>query len=294
MVEKESLLEWNREGLIPGPDETEVSYLERVKKCLGLKEELLKTPLGEIEEPSFVEKILKEPLLITERLYGMTPHWVPLFFSNYQLAPWHGGSAWIFKEREDSPFTAFLQLRRNFKRAKIYLGIYDRDELIAHELCHVGRMMFEEPKFEEILAFRSAKSKIRRWLGPIVRSARETLLFILSLALVILVDLFSLLYSIELFEEMQWVKLLPLGLFFLAFVRLSIRQRQFSACKKNLESLLQDEKGADSLLFRLQDREIQNFAAWKREEILSYIKEEQAKSLRWQLLVDEYFGSGSL
>ena len=117
------------------------------------------------------------------RIYGFAPHWVPLFFSNYQLAPWHGGCAWIFQLNDNTPYAAFLQLRSAFRTQKRYLGMYERTELIAHEMAHIGRMMFEEPEFEEIIAFQSSTNRFRRFFGPLFRSSKESMLFVIVLGL---------------------------------------------------------------------------------------------------------------
>src|ERR1700722_15718294 len=156
MISDAHLLELNSQGLIPGPDETEETFLSRAEYCLNLREKmsekLQESPLSVFDKPSSVEEYLAPALQLTERLYQFAPAWIPLFFSNYKLAPWHGGCAWIFQTEEGTETAAFLQLRKAFAQKKSYLKIYARDELIAHELCHVGRMCFEEPRFEEILA----------------------------------------------------------------------------------------------------------------------------------------------
>ena len=94
------------------------------------------------------QAILDEASFKTKELYGIQPTWTPLFFNNYQLAPWHGGCAWIFQLTENAPTAALLQLRAPFRHQPTYLNLYRRDELIAHELSHVGRMMYQEPQFE--------------------------------------------------------------------------------------------------------------------------------------------------
>ena len=94
-----------------------------------------------------------------------------MIFSNERLAPWHGGCAWIFQFAEGLPTAALIQLRQVFSRQPTFLGIYHRDELLTHELVHVGRMKFEEPRFEELFAYETSTSAFRRWFGPLIQAS---------------------------------------------------------------------------------------------------------------------------
>ena len=109
-----------------------------------------------------------------------------------------------------SPVAALIQLRSRFRTHQRYSGIYERDELIAHELAHVGRMMFEEPVFEELLAYRTAKSPLRRWLGPLISSSKETLLFVVVIGAIFALDLFAFVsQQPALYHQLLWAKLIP-------------------------------------------------------------------------------------
>lgn len=130
----------------------------------------------------------------TKERFGITPDWVPIFFSNYQLYPWHGGSAWIFQLNDETPPSALLQLRKKLYTSPTLLGLYHRDELIAHELSHVGRMAFEEPAFEEVLAYTTARTSFRRYFGPIFQSAVESFLFMIVCVAILLLDTYLLFF----------------------------------------------------------------------------------------------------
>lgn len=58
-------------------------------------------------------------------------------------------------------------------------------------------MMYEEPKFEEILAFDSSTSVFRRFFGPIVKSSYESSIFILILFLLFYLIFFPLFRVIQ-------------------------------------------------------------------------------------------------
>ena len=286
----EQLIEYSREGLIPGPSEEEDDFIKRVDLCRQLNKKIGMPPGGDIVEPGLENspQALEEAFPITKQLFGIEPAWIPLFYSNVNLAPWHGGCAWIFQTNEETPTAALLQLRKAFHNRKNYLGIYNRTELVAHELTHAGRMMFEEPKFEEILAYRTSPSAFRRWLGPILQSANETLIFILVVSFIFILDIFLLNSGhYELYHKLMWLKLIPCALIFYGFVRLFTKQRQFSTCLARLKDILNDDQRANAVIFRLTDDEIHLFAAMRPEEIQQYAQEQS--SLRWRLLALYFF-----
>lgn len=279
------LMTYNKMGLIPGPDETEEDFLKRVQYCLNLKENLASHK--DLELPEEIDLLSKELsnefTKITLPLFDITPTWIPIIFSNQKLTPWHGGCAWIFQLTEETPMAAFFQLRRHFKNNKRYLGIYDRSELLAHESAHVGRMMFEEPRFEEILAFRTSSSFFRRWFGPIVQAPWEGMLFLFSLFICIIMQFFLIAYDLPLLSSIGiWSIALPAGLLLVGLIRLVRRHQQFNACLSRLKKLSKNEKNANAIIFRLLDQEIEAFSSMSPEEIFNYSKSQ--KSLRWKLI----------
>lgn len=291
MNDKNQWREWNIQGFIPGPEETEVSFYERIAYCKNLEKALVeKTDVDfpfEVEDQNS-KNILLEALFKTKELYGIYPDWVLLFFSNYQLTPWHGGCAWIFQLGEKTPTAAFLQLRRQFRNSASFLGIYQRRELIAHELAHVGRMLYQEPQFEEIIAYQSSSSHWRRWLSPIVQSAKESLFFIFLLGLIIFTDiaLFSV-GSTPLAHIAWWLKFVPFIFILFGLLRLTYRQQIFKRCLKHLGVLYSPEK-ARHLIYRLRDQEIKQFSRLSPQGIQNFIKEASEKSFRWRFLNDLY------
>lgn len=283
----EQLLELNKQGFIPGPSETKEDFILRINYCLNLKEHLktkkfLEKSFAESMDDSFLNLNSKP-----KKHFDIEPSWIPVFFSNYQLMPWHGGSAWIFQENETLPTAAFFQLRRQFKNQTHYLKIYNRVELIAHEISHVGRMMFDEPKFEELIAYRTSDSSFRRFFGSIVQSSRESQGFMLTLFLILCFNYFILLFT----DALEWVFILntiPLAMIAFAVIRLLKRQREFSKALENVKGVLKNQEMAEAFLYRLQDKEIQLFSKMTKDEIYDYAKKQQPKSLRWHLLVLAY------
>lgn len=284
--------DWNKQGFIPGPNESKAAFAERVAFCQNLEQHLVEKVGQDLpfeSDHQTAQHLLNEAMPLTHELYGIQPRWVPLFCSNYQLAPWHAGCAWIFQLDEKTPMAAFLQLRARFSTSSTYLGLYRRSELIAHELAHVGRMLYHEPQFEEILAYQSSYSTWRRWLGPIVQSSKESLLFIITLALVVMIDLALLSFGNGIGGFTAWeIKLVPLALIIFAFVRLSLRQWQFKKCLKHLKELYQQHQIAHHLIYRLRDNEIKQFARLSPSAILGFMKTASQSSFRWRFLITLY------
>ncbi len=278
------LVKFNHMGLIPGPHENEEAFSNRVKFCLELK-----TLLKEDQLPKRAIacdlSMLSSACALSEQIFGIQPLWIPLFFSNWKLLPWHGGAAWIFQLEENGPLGVLLQLRKSFYHQSRYLGMYDRDALIAHELAHAGRMAFEEPKYEELLAYRAIKKGLSAKFGAILQSSFESKLFVYSLVILLLLDLFALLMgSLEGFLTLLPLKGLLLILILWGLYRLQSRKRTLSKTERALEMVFGDQ--APHVLYRLTDAEIDFFAKTTPQELAVYIAEEH--SFRWLMIKKSY------
>lgn len=274
-IDDNILLDYDRQGLIPGPKETEEQFLARANYCLSLRETLIKENSAELPSGSFddQEGLLQQGCNEMEKNYLIRPTWVPLAVSSQHLAPWHGGATWIFQLHESSPLGALLQVRRR----PWWISV---KEVITHELSHIGRMAFEEPEYEEILAYHTSNSSLRRWIGAIVQTKMESFWFVLSLLIVLLFDISSLFWgNYTLFLHVQWVKLLPIGLALWGIQRLAKRISRFS---RTLEKLGTLSKHPLAVAYRLTDREIKIFSAMNGEQILNYA--DRQDSLRWRII----------
>ena len=272
--------EYNHLGIIPGPGETEEQYSARALYCLTLKE-TFQTRVGPEFPQENLEPISPKALDQVEHLYAIRPNWIPFFFSNYRLPFWQGGCAWIFQQSEDSPVSAFFQLRQAFRDSPTYLKIYHRDELIAHELSHVGRMAFEEPRYEELLAYRTALSPFRKYWGPLFTTPAQSGIFALLLLLIVMADLLTLLFQPEIYPAVQWIKVFPLLWLGWLTYDLIDRQNRFKKCLKKLP---------EQILYRLTDREIDRFAGLDSAEIEAYAA--QQTCLRWRAIRDHQSKNG--
>lgn len=208
MITDLELLLFAKRGLIPGPNEDEKAFLQRASKL-----------------ESFSPEDWKEAHAKTEKLYGFAIDWVSCTYSNHKLPFWEGAATWISEEGIPS-----IQLRNGFKKGK-YLG-YTRSEVLAHEAVHAARSAFEEPRFEEILAYRTSTNFFRKCLGPLFRKPKESLLFLLFF---------------------------PLGIFFL--FRLLRDQWIFQGCLQKLPL---------PVILCLTDKEIARFAEIKPDSSLRW------------------------
>lgn len=293
MLSDQELCGYNQQGLIPGPEETEEEFIQRARFCLSLRQELAnysEMPIAfEKLESDFSEKILTPAFAITQPLFDIAPKWIPLLFSNEQMPLWHGGCVWIFQLNDNTPTAALLQLRKAFFHSKRYLGLYDRTEIVAHELSHVGRMLFHEPRFEEVIAYRTSPSRLRRLLGPIIESPKESLLFILLLGILIMADIALIATGQHTaYEWAMWLKAIPALFIALGFWRLAIKQRQYDQCLSHLSILYPDLHLAQAVLYRLTDEEIILFSEASPDLIKGYIYSQEITSLRWRLIAAAY------
>ncbi len=149
-----SLLNFFYRGLIPGPSESEEAFLERVKKAVALN------------HPEW-EEVSKQ----TRSLFGFVVNWIPLCYSNKKMIFWEGGVTWLSKDALPS-----IQLRKNFKQGNFLY--HDRIDLLTHEAVHAVRIGFQEPFFEELLAYRTARQRWRRFWGPLFTFWWEPFLFL--------------------------------------------------------------------------------------------------------------------
>lgn len=244
---------YNRRGLIQGPEEEESEFFQRCSSLPSLKQ--------------------SHCFSLAKKLFDIEPDWIETKYDNTNLRLWEGGCTWI-----DGPHIT-VQLRKEFLKKRSYLG-YHEEEILAHELVHAVRGAFHEPIFEEILAYQSSPSRFRCFLGPLLRSSKEAFILIAhSLACLLAV----------LFEFFQAA--LILSFFILAsfgILRLLRFQTIFLRTKKSLGTILKKESILPVML-RLTDKEIIRFSKMKGEEILAYANKMKKNHLRWQQIHLCYF-----
>lgn len=267
-MKDEAWLERNREGLIPGPNETEEEFKTRVEETKRRFEKENLIPRGHLE---WVQLHLRE-------LFDFQPSFLPISYSNKGLAPWQGAACWVEGRKVVS-----IQLREALKKGS-YLGIYRREEILAHEAVHAARSAFEERKNEEFFAYMTSEAKWRRVLGPILQRPAECWPFIFLLAGGLVSEWISLYF--DLVDWMGgvcfWGALLWVGI---GFGRLIRQHWVLRRAGERLLAILKEKKTVRAVLFRLTDEEIDRFA--RDEKITEYVQNQ--KCLRWKVLRLAYF-----
>jgi len=250
---KEKLVELNKRGLIHAPDESDDSFFLRCRKA----------SLSSSSPASHLAR----------KIFDIDPDWVWMIYDNKGLRFWEGACTWIKRDQ----FT--LQLNKAFKQKESYFG-YSREEVIAHELVHAVRGNFEEPIFEEILAYQASSSSFRRFCAPIFRTTKESLIFMVSLAALLVATIF---------ESFQ--KTVLIGFLFLltgGLVRLLWAQHTFAKTRKKLTKIVQHEHVL-AVMLRLTDREIIRFSKMDTADIATYAKKMAKIQMRWQQIEGTYF-----
>lgn len=145
-MKAEELLFFFRRGFIPGPNESEETFLKRAISRPQLS-------LCEWKE-------ISHPLL---EQWGFSIDWIPISYSSTKLLPWEGAVFWA---KEDG--TSSIQL-------KAY-----STEILMHEAIHAAREAFDEPVFEEFLAYMTSTAAWKRWVGPMFQRVWEFPFFALA------------------------------------------------------------------------------------------------------------------
>ena len=148
------LWEWYKEGFAPGPYESMADFELRVKAVKGA----LASP----------EAFLEAVGVTYESIDDVSPGFL-VIRSKKGLAFWFGAMTYICEWKGQK--IPIIEL----PKGKRGLGLTTND-LIAHEEVHFLRSTFCEPRFEEVIAYRTSRSKWRKWLGPIFQNPWESYL----------------------------------------------------------------------------------------------------------------------
>lgn len=269
MLNKELLSTYRKQGFIIGPNETEENFLKRIAICTSsFPEEYFPISSPTVFNKDQVRSLLTRNIKYQNQKYASLLavfSWLPIFLSNYKLPFWIGGAVWICSKTD--VVIPILQLREHFvkpRRRTLYLP----EEICIHEALHAIRTSFEEPKFEELLAYSTSPNFIHKWFGPLFETSWESTLFLIFLVLGSLGALFF------------YISTIPFLVYLLfLIVRLYSRHNAMYGCTKNLEKLFPQVE-IFSMIIHLTDREILKFSRMSQNEISSYIKSQSCP--RWR------------
>jgi hypothetical protein len=248
------LLALDKIGFIPGPGENEESFLARVERA---KNNFQKGGWIPPAHWDWVREYL-------EQMYNVKPLYICAFYSNQSLAPWQGAAAWI-----DGRTLSSIQLRTGLKKGT-YLGIYSREEILAHEAVHAVRSGFNENRYEEFFAYMTSEKRWRRVLGPILQRPWEAWPFLLC-------SLVGVFWPIGYLGAALWASL--------GFARLSKQHWRLKRAAATIFKQTGDARRTRAILFRLTDEEIKGFSKGMDIELFA----QKQTCLRWRVIRNYLF-----
>ncbi len=281
-------------GHLIAPGESFEAYVERLcdtSDRLYELEGLIKSSGGQELCPGVLvenkdripAETLAEAEAETERLYGFKIDWVPGFFLSKGVGALWGGCAISFPGNGPSVF-----LIRSSFRSKERWFIYDRDELMAHELCHVARTPLADRPLEEHFAYQTSKSALRRCTGNCFQTQWDAILFILPVFVLLGAQICR---SFAGWNVPAW----PFWLFagavpFLLLVRNQIARATLAKAERALKGIGCAKPAP--LLFRCSMEETKEIAGASVERLREIIEEKvrDPKSPRWAVIAKRFMG----
>ncbi len=282
------LIELDERGFVLPPDVEPDAFRESARRTLAwadaVRDELEREGRTHLFGETFAAEqlvpghLLQECLEPVRAAYSISPLWVPAFFCDRHMPVYVGAST--FYERAEEGFRVCLLLRTPFRQRRRWL-IYDRDELVCHEACHVARMALAQGRFEEPLAYALSPSALRRaaggafsgrWEAPAVLAGGALLAAGAGLELAGINPRFRLLAALPLAGV-------------LAFLggRVVRAGRTLSAARRFLEPVF--GPNAQAALFRCTDEEIRSLgAAFRRGMPADEWLGPRREGLRWQII----------
>lgn len=286
------LAEFDAMGLLLAPEENFTSYKNRIKKLFNrlvtlekeLKENNKLSLFGTIvlyNDRRIGLDIMQEASKLNKKFYGFEINWVPGFFLSKSLGMLWGGCAVSFPEDSLSIFL----IRANFAKKQKWL-FYRRDELLAHELCHIARMPLRDRSFEEHFAYRLSHSRFRRYIGNCFQHTYDAIYFLIPFFLLVGAQ------AVNTFVA-EWFPIYPfwiLAILYPAFlfIRNQISRNKFFIAKSNLENI--QIKNPLPILFRCTKNEIYTISAFRKDllGLKEWIEQQSRTELRWEIIVKRF------
>ena len=251
----------NFRGLICGPSET---LEEFYKRCEFFKE--IK------QQPQLLKNILQLPEIVEHKALkyedlDLKIDWLFVNPSKKGFLIWEAAATWTIEV--DEVAIPLLQVKTTSKAIQ--------EDILKHEAVHIARIAFKEPIYEEFLAYATSKTRWRKFLGPLFRFPKESLIFVI-LSFCPLLNLF--------FPISMYLLLSPLLIFSIILLgRLFFHYRVFIKALSNIASIF-DVKSPLALALRLTDKEIHLFAFSRLEELYQYMNKRTCP--RWKQILSSY------
>ncbi len=290
--DKEALLELDKMGLLLGPGETTAAYSERLRGLQERMREMEKAfeTKGEYNfeglklraKDRISTSLLRESTVVTQKHYKFQIDWVPAFFINPSFSWLFGGCAYYFY-----PETFALMIIRSCFADQRKWFIYDRNEILAHEMCHVARLPFFSTAYEERFAYRISESRFRCRFGGVFESPRDSFMLLGSTLLLLAAQVGQTMFRPELAIWPFWSLVGGVAAFLLG--RDGKRQKSFRQAEKNLQTVTANNGNHAPVLFRCTDEEIRETAQLKQSDKLrDWIRQKSEEELRWKVIVRRF------
>ena len=282
-------------GFILGADETLEQFVDRLRSLMSRRDEmeaaLAATGVYEIEGLTFSadrripRELISQVSAITEHHYGFSIDWVPGFFADPSFGWLFGGCAYYF----DPDFFALFIIRKSFAEKKRWL-IYNRDELLSHELCHVARSALQADFFEEEFAYGVSKSWFRKTVGGLFRTGTEAF-YLLGGAMLLLAARIIQLFVFRSLPIWPFSLVMVIILAYLGFRLMQLR-KLIKAARKHLTAAIGEN--AEKVLFRCTDLEILHVCQTDQPEaIQTWLNQRRESSPRWQVIHHRFITPGA-
>ena len=286
----ETLAALDARGFLFRNDDTVESFRTRLLRmregASGLQQELTTASSVKLfdtfvvqAEDAIPSAIMQEAARTTWGLYRFSVDWVPGFFLRRGIGWLWGGCAVTDPE---TGFTIFL-VRHSFAASPRWF-IYQREELLSHELCHVARMALDDSAYEEHFAYATAHSRLRRYIGNWFQSKYDAVWFLLPVLLLLAAETVRTFTMLEYQIWPFWLLALAYPLFLL--VRNHLQRRKFFQAFRVL--LLAGCRCPAAMLFRCVGEEIAELAGWTGRDSATILESLRAKatgSLKWQVMI---------
>ena len=222
-------------------------------------------------------EIIEEAAERTREAYGFSIRWVPGFFPEREFGLFWGGCA-VWEEENPTPV---IVIRKNFAKKQKWF-IYDRTELISHELCHAARMPLMDHELEEHFAYGISRKWLRRTLGNCFQKDTDAIFFVIPALILALVQ------AAITFLHLEWLPIFPFWVLALAWpvyliARNMIQTEKYKAAYKNLQ--MAGFSDPRMILFRSVYEETCLFAGTRPDHLRSLLEKKAEEEFRWRVIL---------
>ena len=283
--------ELDRAGFLVQPGETAEDFAHRAAEIKRLGAEFFTRfdKKGSLEifpglnvnlKDQISREIVEEAAERTREAYGFSIRWVPGFFPEREFGPFWGGCA-VWEEEKPTPV---IVIRKNFAGKQKWF-IYDRTELISHELCHAARMPLMDGALEEHFAYGLSRKWLRRAIGNCFQKDTDAIFFVIPALILALVQ------AAITFLQLTWLPIWPFWVLALVWpvyliLRNAVQTGKYKSAFKNLKMAGFSDPRA--LLFRCVYEETCLFAKTRPDHLRKLLEKKAENEFRWKLLLHKF------